>query len=312
MKDAEKCTHRGVQWDASGHKCLECGKTWGHDAQPASAGAKPTPEQHASFMNKPLRVGETSSSSLSGPDRPDKYNCPDCGPSATPCPCVAFSSSQPALGPLCDNCGKPLREHSTTHHWCYISGEQRFHPSESRAGARAEKEEQHANRNGADSQGGAGAGRDQLSSQHCHSPEVAGQAGTAGESSRCISEFDDWVCSLAADHLGRHVAKFAGEIGATWPNERCVTTSASCVGKNCPLALLPAPVISVVPAVQVTSTEEVLVLRDPLNCVDGWIRNALYGDHCASKKYWSCPAKNQILLPPSEDGTEHWCLRVTK
>ena len=64
-----------------------------------------------------------------------------------------------------------------------------------------------------------------------------------------------------------------------------------------------------VPAIQETAAgNEPVVLRDPLNCVDGYAKNVLYGDHCASRKFWTCADKRNILMM-GEDGTK-WCHRV--
>lgn len=60
-----------------------------------------------------------------------------------------------------------------------------------------------------------------------------------------------------------------------------------------------------VPAIQETSVGDgLLVLPDPNNCVDGWIRNELYGNHCASRRYWTCAQKFRVLLT-DEAGKRH-------
>lgn len=67
---------------------------------------------------------------------------------------------------------------------------------------------------------------------------------------------------------------------------------------------------SVAPAISVLAKEDgqPLVLANPSNCVDGWIPNNLYGNHCASRWYWTCADHSRVLLQ-SEDGSGHWCVR---
>jgi hypothetical protein len=66
-----------------------------------------------------------------------------------------------------------------------------------------------------------------------------------------------------------------------------------------------------VPAIQeAVPGNDPLLLRDPMNCVDGWRRNALYGDICFGNKFWTCADKTRILLT-AEDDTRH-CVKFGK
>lgn len=81
----------------------------------------------------------------------------------------------------------------------------------------------------------------------------------------------------------------------------------ACDERKVPSYCVPEPMD--VPAIQATAPDSgqlsgPLVLRDPNNCVDGWINNELYGTHCASRKYWTCADESRILLT-AEDGTRH-------
>ncbi len=66
-----------------------------------------------------------------------------------------------------------------------------------------------------------------------------------------------------------------------------------------------------VPAIQETVPgNDPVVPRDPNHCVDGWIQNAFYGNHCASRRVLTCADKHRILIPDEQEIPNWWCHKV--